>query len=147
LDVLLIGFAEWDGRRLGPHGQVLGPSHLQLDRRAVALLAESCLPGLSAAALDRSLALTCGGAGALQAAFSAGAALGPEVFCAITAAAASAHDLLSALGRRLLAGADQRTLICLAEASRLGVWHPAMARALGHSADCRSEPWWLDLAE
>src|SRR5262249_27388629 len=30
LDVLLIGFAEWDGRRLGPHGQVLGPSHLQL---------------------------------------------------------------------------------------------------------------------
>jgi DNA-binding SARP family transcriptional activator len=147
LDLLLIGFTEWDGRRLGPHGQVLGRSRLQLDRHALALLAEASLPDLSAATLDRSFALTCGGAGALQAAFSAGAVLGPEVFCDITAGAANAQDLLSALGRCLLVDADQHTLISLAEASRLGVWHPAMARALGHSASCRNEPWWLDLTE
>jgi DNA-binding SARP family transcriptional activator len=146
LDVLLIGFTEWGGRRLDPHGQVLGRSRLRLDRRAMMLLAEASLPGLSGTTLDRSFALTCGGAGALQAAFSAGAVLGPEVFCAIMAGAASAQDLLSALGRRLLADADQQTLVSLAEASRLGVWHPAMASALGHPAICRDEPWWLDLA-
>jgi hypothetical protein len=68
LDVLLIGFTEWDTRRLDPHGQVLGWSRLQLDRRAVTLLAEAFMPGLSAATLDRSLALTHGARGALEAA-------------------------------------------------------------------------------
>ncbi len=147
LDILLIGFTEWGGRRLDPHGQVLGQSRLRLDRRAMGLLAEASLPNLPAATLDRSFALTSGGAGALQAAFSAGAILGPEVFCAMTAGAANAEDWLSALGRCLLARADQHTLISLAEASRLGVWHPAMASAVGHSAIYRSEPWWLDLTE
>jgi DNA-binding SARP family transcriptional activator len=147
LDILLIGFTEWGVRRLDPHGQVLGRSRLRLDRRAMALLAEASLPGLPAVTLDRSFALTCGGAGALQAACSAGAVLGPEVFCAITAGATNAEDWLSALGRCLLARTDQHTLISLAEASRLGVWHPAMASAVGHSAICRNEPWWLDLAE
>src|SRR5262249_4024762 len=47
LDVLLIGFKDWDPSRLEPHGQVLGRSRLQLDRRAVALLAEAFMPGLS----------------------------------------------------------------------------------------------------
>ena len=70
LDVLLISFTEWDLRRLDPRGQVLGRSHLQLDRRAVTLLAEAFAPGLSAAILDRSLALTHGAAGASEAAFS-----------------------------------------------------------------------------
>ena len=147
LDVLLIGFTEWDPRRLDPHGQVLGWSRLQLDRRAVALLAEALIPGLSAATLDRSFALAHGAAGALQAAFSAGAVLGPEVFCATMAGAGNAQDLLSALGRRLLGRADRHTLISLAGASRLGVWHPAMASALGVSTLHRNEPWWLDLAE
>lgn len=147
LDLLLIGYKEWDRRRLDPHGQVLGRSRLRLDRQAMALLAEVRLPGLSAATLDRSSVLTCGGAGALQAAFSAGAVLGPEVFCAITAGAANAQELLSALGHCLLARADQHTLASLAEAARLGVWHPAMASALGHSAASRNEPWWLDLGE
>jgi DNA-binding SARP family transcriptional activator len=147
LDVLLIGFTEWDARRLDPYGQVLGWSRLQLDRHAVALLAEAVLPGLPAAALDRSFALTRGAAGALQAAFSAGAVLGPEVLCATMAGAGNAQDLLTALGRRLLGRADPHTLICLAGASRLGVWHPAMARALGVSTIYRNDPWWLDLAE
>jgi DNA-binding SARP family transcriptional activator len=147
LDVLLIGFTEWDARRLDPYGQVLGRPRLQLDRRAVALLAEALIPGLSPAILDRSFALTHGGAGALQAAFSAGAVLGPEVFCATMVGAGNAHDLLNALGRRLLGRADRHTLISLAGANRLGVWHPAMARALGVSTLHRNEPWWLDLAE
>ena len=41
LDVLLVGFTEWNPWRLESHGQVLGRSRLQLDRRAVALLAEA----------------------------------------------------------------------------------------------------------
>jgi DNA-binding SARP family transcriptional activator len=147
LDVLLISFTEWDPQRLDPHGQVLGWSRLQLDRRAVTLLAEAFAPGLSAAILDRSFALTHGAAGALEAAFSAGAILGPEVIRAAMARADNAQDLLSALGRRLLGRADRHSLISLAGASRLGVWHPAMARALGASTLHRSEPWWLDLGE
>ena len=147
LDVLLISFTEWDPRRLDPHGQVLGWSHLQLDRPDVTLLAEAFAPGLSAAILDRSFALTHGAAGALEAAFSATAILGPEVLRAAMTKAGNAQDLLSALGRRLLGRADRHSLISLAGASRLGVWHPAMASALGISTLHRNEPWWLDLAE
>ena len=147
LDVLLISFTEWDPRRLDPHGQVLGWSHLQLDRRDVTLLADAFAPGLSAAILDRSFALTHGAAGALEAAFSATAILGPEGFRAAMARAGNAQDLLSALGRRLLGRADRHSLISLAGASRLGVWHPAMANALGISTLHRNEPWWLDLAD
>src|SRR5262245_55751669 len=147
LDGLLIGFTEWDPWRLEPHGQVLGRSRLQLDRRAVTLLAEVFMPGLSAAVLDQAFALTHGAPGALQAAFSAGAVLGPGVFCAAMAGAGDAQDLLSALGRRLLGRSDRHALMSLAGARRLGVWHPAMARALGVSALHRNEPWWLDLAE
>jgi DNA-binding SARP family transcriptional activator len=147
LDLLLISFTEWDPRRLYPHGQVLGGSRLHLDRSAVALLAEALTPGLSAAVLDRSIVLTHGAAGALQAAFSAGAVLGPEVLCATIAGTGNAHDLLSALGRHLLRRSDRHALISLAGASRLGVWHPAMARALGVSTLHLNEPWWLDLAQ
>jgi DNA-binding SARP family transcriptional activator len=146
-DLLLIGFTEWDSRRLAPTGQVLGNSRLRLDRHSASLLAEALLPGLPAGTLDRSYALTRGGAGALQIALASGAALGPEIFCAVTAQAATGQDLLSALGRRLLSGADQHALISLAGASRLGVWHPAMASALGNPVIYRDEPWWLDLAE
>lgn len=147
LDVLLIGFREWDNRRLDPHSRVLGPSRLALDRRAVAVLAEACLPGLPTATLDRGFTLTRGAAGALQAVFAAGAVLGPEVFCAATERAADRQELLGTLGHRLLAGAEAHTLAALAGASRLGVWHPTMAAALGYSASERREPWWLDLAE
>src|SRR5215469_2960139 len=147
LDVMLIGFTEWDPRRLDQRGNVLGWSRLQLDRRAVTLLAEAFAPGLSAAVLDRSFALTHGAAAALQAAFAAGAVLGPEVFCATMTAARNTQDLLSALGRHLLERADRHSLISLAGASRLGVWHPAMATALGISTLHRNEPWWLDLAD
>jgi DNA-binding SARP family transcriptional activator len=147
LDVLLISFTDWDSRRLDPQGLVLGRSRLQLNRGAVAVLAETFMPGLSAAILDRSFALTQGAAGALQAAFSAGAVLGPEVFCVTMAGSGSAQDLLGTLGRRLLGRADRHSLVSLASAGRLGVWHPAMAEALGVSALHRSEPWWLDLAE
>ena len=147
LNVLLIGFTEWDPRRLDPHGEVLGWSRLRLDRKAVTLLGETLIPGLAAATVDRSFALTHGAAGALQAAFSAGAVLGPEVFCATMAGARDAQALLCALGRHLLERADRNALISLAVASRLGVWHPAMASTLGISTLNRNEPWWLDLAE
>ena len=132
LNVLLIGFTEWDPRRLDPHGEVLGWSRLRLDRNAVTLLGETLIPSLAAATVDRSFALTHGAAGALQAAFSAGAVLGPEVFCATMAGARDAQALLCALGRHLLERADRNALISLAVASRLGVWHPAMASTLGH---------------
>jgi len=147
LDILLISFTEWDPRRLDPHGQVLGWSDLQLDSRAVTLLAEAFAPGLTVAVLERSLALTHGAAGALEAAFSATAILGPEAFRAAIARVDNAQDLLSALGRRLLGRADRHSLISLAGARRLGVWHPAMATALKVSTLHRNEPWWLDLAE
>jgi DNA-binding SARP family transcriptional activator len=147
LDLLLIGFTEWDSRRLDPRGQVLGWSRLQLDRRAVAVLADALAPGLPTAVVDRCHAVTHGAAGALQAAFSAGAVLGPGIFTATVAEADNAQDVLCALGRRLLEKADQDALISLAGASRLGLWHPAMASALGISASHRSEPWWLDLPE
>jgi DNA-binding SARP family transcriptional activator len=147
LDVLLISFIEWDPRRLDPHGQVLGWSHLQMDRRAVTLLAEAIAPGLSATILDRSFTLTHGAAGALEAALSAGAILGPQSFGTTMAGAGNIPDLLSALGRHLLGRADPHTLMSLACASRLGVWHPAMASVLGVSMLHRNEPWWLDLAE
>jgi DNA-binding SARP family transcriptional activator len=147
LNVLLIGFTEWDPRRLDPHGEVLGWSRLRLDRNAVTLLGETLIPSLAAATVDRSFALTHGAAGALQAAFSAGAVLGPEVFCATMAGARDAQALLCALGRHLLERADRNALISLAVASRLGVWHPAMASTLGMSTLNRNEPWWLDLAE
>jgi DNA-binding SARP family transcriptional activator len=147
LDVLLIGFREWDPWRLEPHGQVLGRSRLQLDRHAVALLADTFVPGLSVAVLDQTFALTHGAAGAVQAAFSAGAVLGPGAFCAAMAGTGNAQDLLSALGRHLLGRSDRHALISLASARRLGVWHPAMGRALGVSTLHRNEPWWLDLAD
>lgn len=146
-DVLLISFTGWDSRRLDPHGQVLGWSHLQLDRRDVTLLADAFAPGLSSAAHDQSFALTHGAAGALEAAFSASAILGPGVFRAAMTRAGNTQDLLSGLGRRLLERADRHSLISLAGASRLGVWHPAMGSALGISTLHRNEPWWLDLAE
>jgi DNA-binding SARP family transcriptional activator len=147
LDVLLIGFATWDSRRLKPHGEVLGPSALRLDRRAAAPLAEAFRLDLSAAMLDRSFALTHGAAGALEAIFSAGAVLGPEAFSAATAHATSGKELLGALSRSLLAYADEGSLLALAGASRLGIWHPAMGTALGHPAMQLSDPWWLGLAE
>ena len=147
LHVLLIGFREWHARRLDPHAQVLGPSRLRLDMRAVALLAEASLLDLSAALLKRTFALTCGAAGAVQAAFSAGAVLGPEAFFAAAAGAASGRELVCALSRRMLTRASDHTLAALAGASRLGIWHADMATALGHSTLSRNEPWWLDLAE
>src|SRR5262249_15247781 len=147
LDVLLIGFTEWDPRRLDPHGQVLGWSRLQLDRRAVAALADALAPGLPASIVDRSHALTHGAAGALQAAFAAGSVLGPGTFGATVTEADNAQDLLCALSRRLLGNADRDALTSLAGAGRIGLWHPAMSRALGISASHRNEPWWLDLPE
>jgi DNA-binding SARP family transcriptional activator len=147
LDVLLISSAEWDSRRLNPHGEVLGPSALRLDRGAAALLAEAFRLDLPEATLDRSFALTLGAAGALEATFSAGTVLGPDAFCAVAARATSGKGLLNALGRSLLARADEHALIALAGATRIGIWHPAMGTALGHSAMQRREPWWLDLAE
>jgi DNA-binding SARP family transcriptional activator len=145
LDVLLIGFKEWDSRRLDPYGHVLGSSQLRLDRRSAALLAEASYPEMPPHTLDRSFALTRGAVGTLQAAFSAGAVLGAEAFSAATAKAVTGHGLLSTLGHSLIARADEHSLIALSSASRLGIWHPSMATALGHSAVTRSEPWWLEL--
>jgi hypothetical protein len=145
LDILLICFKEWDSRRLDPYGHVLGSSRLRLDRRSAALLAEAYYPEMPPHTLDRTFALTRGAVGTLQAAFSAGAVLGAETFSAATARAATGHGLLRTLGHSLIARADEHSLIALSSASRLGIWHPSMATAFGHSAVTRSEPWWLEL--
>jgi DNA-binding SARP family transcriptional activator len=147
LDILLISWTEWDWRRLGHRGLVLGPRQLRLDPGAAALVAETLHVSLSQAALSRTMAVTGGAAGALRAALSASAATGREAFDAAVAAAVSGADLLARLGRSMLVQASEDTLIALAGALRLGVWHPTMGTALGHSSVRWDENWWLDLTE
>ncbi len=147
LDVLLISFTAWNSGRLDPHGTVVGGSQLRLDLGAAALAAEALGLDLAPAALNRSIAITGGAAGALGAAFSAGAVLGPDVLTVVTAHAASGPELLQRLCRRLLTHADDATLVALAGASRLGVWHADMGTTLGHSPLLQDEPWWLELAD
>jgi len=147
LDILFIGFTEWNSRRLDSHGQVLGPRQLRLDQRSAALVAEVLCFDPPAEALARSFVLADGAAAALSAAYSAGAILGPETFALAVAGAMSAHELLQGLSRSLLARSNEDALTALAGASRLGVWHPGLAIALGNGAPKWDEPWWLDLSD
>jgi len=147
LDILLISAAEWDQRRLAPHGLVLGPRQLRLDPSAAALVAETLHVSLSHAALSRIIAITGGAAGASRATLSASAVTGCEAFEAAVAAAASGAELLTRLGRSMLVRTSEDTRIALAGALRLGVWHPSMGTALGHSSVRWDENWWLDLTE
>ena len=144
-DVLLISGLEWGPQRLAPPGQMLGPRQLQLDRGAAALTAQSLGVNLPPAALSRIFAVTRGGAGALHAALRSRAVIGCGAFDAVAGAAASPAELLAGLARSMLARASADTRIALAGAIRLGVWHPSMGTALGHSTVPWDEPWWLDL--
>lgn len=145
VDILFIGFTEWNSRRLDPHGQVLGPRQLRLDQRSAALVAEVLCFDPPAEAFVRSFALARGAAAALGAAYSAGGVLGPETFALAVAGARSVSELLEGLCRNLVARSDEDSLTALAGASRLGVWHPGIGIALGYGAPQWGEPWWLDL--
>ncbi len=147
LDILLISGTEWDQRRLAPDGLILGPRQLRLDPSAAALVAETLHVSLSHAVLSRIVAITGGAAGALRATLSASAVTGCEAFDAAVAAAASGAELLTKLGRSMLVRTSEDTRIALAGALRLGVWHPSMGTALGHSSVRWDENWWLDLTE
>jgi DNA-binding SARP family transcriptional activator len=147
VDILFIGFTEWNSRRLDAHGQVLGPRQLRLDQRSAALVAEVLCFDPPAEAFARSFALARGAAAALGAAYSAGAVLGPEAFALATARARTVPELLEGLCRSLLAQSNEDTLTALAGACRLGVWHPSIGIALGYGAPRSGEPWWLDLAD
>jgi DNA-binding SARP family transcriptional activator len=146
IDVLLISGAEWDRRRLAPDGQVLGRRQLEVDPGTAGLVSQALGLNLPSAVLSRIVAVTAGAAGTLHAALSARAVTGCEAFDAAVASAPSGAGLLAGLGRSMLAGAGQDTRIALAGASRLGVWHPSMGTALGHSTVRWDQPWWLDLA-
>lgn len=147
LDLLLISGAEWDHQRLAPYGQVLGRRELQLNPGTADLV--SLAPGLNlpTPVLSRIVAVTAGAAGTLHAALSASAVTGSEAFDVAVASMQSGAGLLAGLGRSMLAGVGEDTRIALAGAIRLGVWHPGMGTALGHSTVRWDQPWWLDLAE
>src|SRR5260370_11990688 len=118
LVVCLISVTAWNSGRLDPHGTVVGGSQLRLDLGAAALAAEALGLDLAPAALNRSIAITGGAAGALGAAFSVGAVLGPDVLTVVTAHAASGPELLQRLCGRLLTHAHHATLVARAGASR-----------------------------
>ncbi len=146
LDVLLISGAQWDHRRLAPHGQVLGPRPLRLDHDAAALTAQVLEADLPPASIRRIVNVTVGAAGAVHAALSAVAMTGGEALDAALAREDSA-GLLADLARGMLARAGPATRVALAGAVRLGVWHPGLGTALGHSTVRWDEPWWFDLAD
>ncbi|HEV2239620.1 MAG TPA: hypothetical protein VGR98_01135, partial [Streptosporangiaceae bacterium] len=101
LDVLLIGGAERDGRRLAPHARVLGPRQLRLDHGAAAVTARARGVDLPPESLGRLVTVTAGAAGACHAALSAAGAVG-DVDAAVATAGTGA-GLLARLGRSMLA--------------------------------------------
>jgi DNA-binding SARP family transcriptional activator len=145
LDVLLIGGAERDGRRLAPHARVLGPRQLRLDHGAAAVAARARGVDLSPESLGRLVTVTAGAAGACHAALSAAGA--PGDLDAAIATAGTGAGLLARLGRSMLARESGDSRAALAGAVRLGVWHPGLGSALGLGAAGWDAPWWLDLDE
>lgn len=143
LDVLLITGTERDGRRLAPHGQVLGPRQLRLDHGAAVLAARALGVDLPRESIGRLVAVTAGAAGACHAALSAAGAA--DDFDAAVATAATGAGLLARLGRSMLARESDGSRAALAGAVRLGAWHPDLGSALGLGAAGWDAPWWLDL--
>src|SRR5262249_36723267 len=143
LDVLLITGTERDGRRLAPHGQVLGPRQLRLDHGAAVLAARALGVDLPRESIGRLVAVTAGAAGACHAAPSAAGAAG--ALHAAGATGATGAGLLARLGRSMLARESDGSRAALAGAVRLGAWHPDLGSALGLGAAGWDAPWWLDL--
>jgi DNA-binding SARP family transcriptional activator len=132
---------------------VVGPEQLRLDRHAVECGATAVGLELTPPILDRVVTIT-GGAGAtLEATFSAGAGLGSAALSEAIVHANNRQELLADLCGRLLARADDYTCAALATATKLGLWHPAIAVSPGRETieACdlpqRGLPWWLDLAD
>lgn len=150
LDIILAGCAQQRSRRLAVDGVVLGPEQLRLDHHAAERGAAAAGLELTPAALSRIVTVTGGAGAALEAAFSTGAALGPAALADAITHASSRQELLADLCERLLAHTDDATGTALAAATRLGLWHPAIAACLGReTTGARDQPgstWWLDLA-
>src|SRR5215469_1122538 len=145
LDVLLISDTTWDGQRLAPHGQVLGPRQLRLDHCAAVLTARARGADLPPETIGRLVTVTAGAAGACHAALSAAGAA--DDFDAAVATAASGAGLLARLGRSMLTRESDASRAALAGAVRLGAWHPGLGSALGLDEAGWDAPWWLDLDE
>ena len=150
LDIILAGCVQ---RSWHPSvdGVVLGPEQLRLDYQTAERGAAAAGLELTPTTLDRIVAVTDGAGAALEATFSAGAALGSAALAEVITRVSNRQELLAELCGRLLADSDDDTRSALAAATRLGVWHPAIAARAGREAyqagDLTSSPWWLDLAD
>ena len=150
LDIILAGCVQ---RSWHPSvdGVVLGPEQLRLDYQTAERGAAAAGLELTPTTLERIVAVTDGAGAALEATFSAGAALGSAALVEVITRVSNRQELLAELCGRLLADSDDDTRSALAAATRLGVWHPAIAARAGREAyqagDLTSSPWWLDLAD
>jgi len=153
LDIILAGGVQQRSWRLGVDGLVLGNEQLRLDQHAAERGAAAAGLELTPAILDRIVTVT-GGAGAvLGGVFSTGTAIGSAALAETIARASSRQELLADLCGKLLALTDDYTCTALATATRLGLWHPAIAASVGHETidaldlPQQCSPWWLDLAD
>jgi DNA-binding SARP family transcriptional activator len=150
LDIILAGCVQRRSWHPSVDGVVLGPQELRLDRHLAERGAAAAGLELAPAILDRIVTVTGGAGAALEAAFSAGVALGPAAVAEAITRAGSRQELLADLCGRLLADSDDYTCTALATATRLGLWHPAIAARAGRetypAGDLAGSPWWLNLA-
>ena len=153
LDIVLAGCVQQRGRRLPAEGVILGSEQLRLDQNAAERGAVAAGLELTPAVLDRIITITGGAGAAVEAAFSAGAALGSAALAEAIAHANGRQELIADLCGRLLADTNHYTGTALGAATRLGLWHPAIAACLGYeTTDARDlpqqdSPWWLDLTD
>ena len=153
LDIILAGCAQQRSWHIFVDGVVLGPEELRLDQHAAEHGAAAAGLELTPAILDRIVTVTGGAGAALEAMFSVGTALGSAALAEAITRASSRQELLADLSGRLLDHTDDYTCTALATASRLGLWHPAIAASPGretieaHDLPQPGSPWWLDLAD
>jgi hypothetical protein len=127
LDIILAGCVQQRSWHLFVDGLVLGPEQLRLDQHAAEHGAVAAGLELTPAILDRVVTVTGGAGAALDAIFSVGTALGSAALVEAITRASSRQELLADLCERLLARTDDYTCTALATATRLGLWHPAIA--------------------
>jgi DNA-binding SARP family transcriptional activator len=153
LDIILADCVQQRSWRLGVDGIVLGTEQLRLDQHAAEHGAAAAGLELTPAILDRIVTVTGGAGAALGGVFSTGTAIGSAALAEAIAHASSRQELLADLCGKLLAHTDDYTCTALATATRLGLWHPAIAASVGHETiDARDlpqqcSPWWLNLAD
>jgi DNA-binding SARP family transcriptional activator len=153
LDIILAGCVQQRSWPLSVDGVVLGPEQLRLDQQAAERGAAAAGLELTPAILDRIVTVTGGAGAALEAMFSAGTALGSAALVEAITSASGRQELFADLCGRLLADTDDYTCTALATATRLGLWHPAIAACPGRQTIAARDlpqpgsPWWLNLAD